>query len=342
MEKAAITITPKTLWTVLFMVVGVFVAWELKSFLMVVLVSVIIASFVETGVRGFKRFKVPRIISVVFFYLLGLAILFGIFYLVVPLFVNELSDFIALFPKSSYIVKIFTPLAATGWSGDTLKSILETNTLAVGSSNVLGTLDTIFGSIVNGILVIIISFYLSVQERGVEQFLRVVTPDAYEDYVVDVWNRTDRKIGYWFGSQALVAVVVGLISYTGLFILGVPYALILASIAFIFEFVPFGTLFSLVPAVALSYLGGGVKLAVQVFIFYCVLHYIDAYFLQPYVLHRTIGMPMLVIILSIVACFELFGIIGILVAIPIAVLFLELIYDRHKLNKFKGVPTPQA
>ena len=336
MEKISVTITTKTLWTVLFMVIGVFVAWELRSFLMVILVSVIIASFVETGVRGLRKLKIPRIISVVFFYALGLAILFGIFYLLVPLFVNELSDFVALFPKTSYIAKIFTPLATNGWNGDTIKSIIQSNSLSTSSASVLGTLDTIFGSILNGILVIIISFYLSVQERGIEQFLRVITPNSYEDYVVDVWNRTERKIGYWFGGQALVAILIGLISYTGLFILGVPYALLLATIAFVFEFVPFGTLFSLVPAVILSYLGGGVKLAIQVFIFYCILHYIDAYFLQPYVLHRTIGMPMLVIILSIIACFELFGIIGVLVAIPIAVLFLELIYDRNKLGKFKG------
>ena len=95
-----------------------------------------------------------------------------------------------------------------------------------------------------------------------------------------------------------------------------------------FEFVPFGILLSLAPAVVLGFLGGGFGLALEIFIFYGVLHYIEAYFLQPYVLNRTIGMPMLVIILSIIACFELFGVIGVLVAIPIAVLILELIYDR--------------
>ena len=335
MEKISITITPKTLWTILFMVIGVYVAWELRSFLMVVLVSVIIASFVETGTRALKKIKVPRIISIFFFYILGLAILFGIFYLIVPLFVNELSDFISLFPKGSMVVKFLTPLANNGINSATIKSILENNTLTTGSTNVLSALDGIFGGILNGILVIIISFYLSVQEKGIEQFLRVVTPDAYEDYVVDVWTRTERKIGYWFGGQALVALLIGLITYTGLFLIGVPYALLLAAIAFVFEFVPFGTLLSLVPAVVLGYLGGGVKLAIQVFIFYFILHYIEAYFLQPYVLHRTIGMPMLVIILSIIACFELFGIIGILIAIPIAVLFLEIIYDHGKAGRLR-------
>jgi predicted PurR-regulated permease PerM len=328
MEKYSVSIAPKTLWTILAMVVGVFVAWELRSFLMVVLVSVIIASFIEAGTRALKRAKIPRIVSVVFLYLVGFAVIFGVLYLIVPLFASELSDFIALFPKNSSIVTILAPVANHGLTGATLKNVFENKNLISNPAGVLASIQGIFGGLVNALLVIIISFYLSVQEKGIEQFLRVVTPDKYEDYVVDVWNRTERKIGYWFGGQALVAVLIGLITYVGLFLLGVPYALILAAISFVFEFVPFGTLLSMAPAVVLGFLGGGFGLAVEIFIFYGILHYIDAYFLQPYVLNRTIGMPMLVIILSIIACWELFGVIGVVVAIPIAVLILELIYDR--------------
>lgn len=332
MEKVSVHISAKTLWTILAAIVGIFVAWKLRNFIMVVFVSVIIASFVEAGTKLLKRARVPRAISVFFFYILGLAIIFGLLYLVVPLFVSELSDFLGLFPKSSGIVKLLSPVADQGLNATTLKTIFENKTL-IFSSGGASALSGVFGGLVNGILVLIISFYLAIQEKGIEQFLRVVIPDQYEDYCVDLWNRVERKIGYWFGGQVLVAVLVGLVSYAGLYLMGVPYALILAAIAFVFEFVPFGTALALAPAVVLGYFGGGVKLALYIFVFYGVLHYIDAYLLQPYILHRTIGMPMLVIILSIVACVELFGIIGVLVAIPIAVLILELIYDSGKRKK---------
>lgn len=333
MEKVSVTLTPKTLWMILAMVAGVFVAWKLRNFVMVVMLSVIVASFVEVGTKVLKKIKIPRIIGVFIVYILGFAALAGTLYLVVPLFTHELSEFIDLFPKDSYFVKVATPLANNGFSSSTLKTLLDKD-LVAGGTDFFASLSGLFGGLINALLVIIISFYLSTQEKGIEQFLRVVIPEKYEDYVVNLWSRVERKIGYWFGGQVLVAILIGLVTYIGLFIMGVPYALILSALAGLFVFVPFGTGLSLAPAVALGYLGGGVSLALQIFIFYGIVHYIESYFLSPYILHRTIGMPMLVIILAIIACFELFGLIGIVIAIPIAVLILELIYDHSgKLKK---------
>ena len=329
MEKVSVSITPKTFWMLLVMVGGVFVAWQLRNFLMVVLVSVIIASFVEAGAKAFKRIKIPRVVAVFIMYILGFSVIAGILYLIIPLFVHELSQFIDLFPKNSYVVKLLGPLADNGFNSGTFKEILNKN-FVTSSGDLAGTFQNIFGGFLNALLVVIISFYLSIQEKGVEQFLRVVTPDKYEGYVVDLWQRVERKIGYWFGGQMIIAVLVGLISYVGLFLIGVPYALILAALAGLFVFIPFGTALSTAPAVVLAYLGGGVSLALQVFIFYGVVHYIESYFFTPYVLHRTIGTPMLVIILAVIACFELFGLIGILIAVPVAVLILELVYDHQK------------
>lgn len=334
MQKASVTITQKTLWTVLFMGLGVLVAWKLKNFLMVVLLSVIIASFVEAGTRVLKRIKIPRVIAVFFLYVLGFSILFGILYLIVPLFSSELISFIDLFPKTSYVATVFSPIAQNGLTTGTIQSIFDKN-LLTGGTDAFATLSNFFGGLINALLVVIISFYLSTQEKGIEQFLRVVTPEEYEEYVVGLWSRVERKIGYWFGGQVMVAILVGIVTYVGLFVMSVPYALILSALAAVFVFIPFGTALSLAPAVALSYLGGGLALAIQVFIFYGVVHYIEAYFLSPYILHRTIGMPMLVIILSVIACFELLGLVGIVVAIPLAVLVLELFYDHGALNKLK-------
>ena len=334
MEHRHITINTKIIWTVLLVGISVFVAWKLRNFIMVLLISVIIASFIEAGARALKRVHIPRPVAVFFLYSLGFAVIAGVLYLIVPLFVHEIADFIDLFPKNSLLVKLVGPIADNGFNSVTFKQILATQNLS-GASGFLGALQGIFGGLLNAMLVVIISFYLSIQEKGIEQFLRVVIPDQYEDYVVDVWNRVEKKIGYWFGGQVLVAILIGLVTYLGLFLMGVPYALILAAVAGLFVFVPFGTAISVAPALALGYLGGGIGLALQIFMFYGIVHYIESYFFTPYILHRTIGMPMLVIILSVIACLELFGLIGVVVAVPIAVLILELVYDHGNLAKFK-------
>jgi predicted PurR-regulated permease PerM len=219
---------------------------------MVLLISVIIASFIEAGARALKRIHIPRPVAVFFLYMLGFVVIGGILYLIVPLFVHEIADFIDLFPKNSLLVKLVGPLADNGFNSGTFKQILASQNLS-GASSFLGILQGIFGGLINAMLVVIISFYLSIQEKGIEQFLRVVVPDQYEDYIVDLWNRVEKKIGYWFGGQVLVAILIGLITYLGLFFMGVPYALILAAVAALFVFVPFGTALSVAPAIVLAY-----------------------------------------------------------------------------------------
>lgn len=332
MSNISVTFSTKTLWTILAIVVGVFVAWKLKNFIMIVLVSVIIASFVEGGTRALKKFKIPRTVSAIFFFLLGFTIFFGALYLVVPLFIYEISDFIALFPENSQTATLLGAIAKNGITLGTLQSFL-TGDLISGGSSFVATISQIFGGLLNALLVIIISFYLSVQEKGVEQFIRVVFPASVEEYAVDVWQRVERKIGYWFGGQALVALLVALITYVGLILLGVPYALILGTVAGLFVFVPFGSGISMIPTIAIGYLAAGIPLVIKIAIFYAIVHYIESYFISPYVIHRTIGIPMLVILLAFIACVELFGIIGLVVAIPIAVLILELVFDQVKLKK---------
>lgn len=332
MEHRHITINTKIVWQVLLAGIAVFVAWQLRNFIMVLLISVIIASFIEAGARALKKIHIPRPVAVFFLYGLGFAVITGVLYLIVPLFVHEIADFIDLFPKNSLLVKLVGPLADNGFNSATFKQILASQNLS-GASGFLGTLQGIFGGLLNAMIVVIISFYLSIQEKGIEQFLRVVIPDQHEDYVVDLWNRVEKKIGYWFGGQVLVAILIGLVTYLGLFLMGVPYALILAAVAGLFVFVPFGTAISVAPALVLGYLGGGISLALQIFFFYGIVHYIESYFFTPYILHRTIGMPMLVIILSVIACLELFGLIGVVIAVPIAVLILELVYDYGNFTK---------
>lgn len=332
MEHRTISITTKTLWTILMIVVGVFIAWKLKSFIMVVVLSVIIASFIEAGARVLKRVHIPRPIAVFFLYTLGLVVVGGILYLIIPLFIYEIADFMDLFPKDSLFVKLVEPFISSGFTSNSFKELLTIQNSG-GSVGIFGALQGFFGGLLDTLLVMIISFYLAIQEKGVEQFLRVIIPEQHEDYVVNLWNRVERKIGYWFGGQVLVAILVGLVTYIGLFLMGVPYALILSAVAGLFVFVPFGTAISMAPALALGYFGGGVGLAVQIFLFYGVVHYIESYFFTPYILHRTIGMPMLVIILSVIACFELFGLIGVVIAVPVAVLILELVYDYGSFMK---------
>jgi predicted PurR-regulated permease PerM len=126
--------------------------------------------------------------------------------------------------------------------------------LAGSAGSAFSTLSAIFGGITSFALIVVFSFYFSVQETGVEDFLRVVTPVKEQAYVLHLWKRSQDKIGKWMQGQLILGVIVGVLLYLGLTILGVPYALLFAVLAGVFEFIPvFGQILAAVPGIAIAF-----------------------------------------------------------------------------------------
>jgi predicted PurR-regulated permease PerM len=191
-------------------------------------------------------------------------------------------------------------------------------------------LSVTFGSIFNFILIILLSFYLSIQEKGIENFLLIIVPAKYDDYVVDLWTRSSRKIGLWVKGQMLLGFVVGILIYLMLSLLGIEYALLLAIIAGIMEMVPYGILVALIPTFAFSYLSNGFSSALMVTGAYIIIHEFDVFLFTPLIIKRIVGLSPIVIILAVVVGFELGGVWGAVLAIPVAVILMEFLSDVEK------------
>ena len=85
----------------------------------------------------------------------------------------------------------------------------------------MNTISAVFGGVLSFVLIVVLSFYLAVQEDGVSNFLKVITPLKNEKYIISLWKRSQKKIGYWMQGQILLGVIVGVLIYLGLTILGV-------------------------------------------------------------------------------------------------------------------------
>ncbi len=177
------------------------------------------------------------------------------------------------------------------------------------------------------LMVGVISFYLSVQEKGVEDFLRIVTPIKYEQYVLSLWKRTERKIALWVQGQMLLGLIIAVILFIGLSLLGVRYALLLAIIAGFTELIPYGLLLAFIPAIAVAFSDGSVKLAGYTLILYTAVQQIENYVIAPLITNKSVGISPLVVILSLFIGGTLLGFWGILLAIPVAVFLIEYFSD---------------
>ena len=333
----------------------VFLLWFLRDLLLVVLTAIVLASFVESTVPYFKRIWINRVLGVVILYVVTLSVLAGLFYLFAPLLITEtynFSTFLGSYAPNVSFLNYFQNEAFAGAKDiiNTLSGNFSlTSLLLVSKTFVLNlsgglfqVLSVAFGSIFNFFLIILISFYLSIQEKGIENFLRIIFPAEHEDYVVDLWERSSRKIALWMRGQLLLGLVVAVLIYLILSLLGIEYALLLALIAGIMELVPYGILVALIPAFSFSYFSGGIGAALMVTGVYVIVHQFEVFLFAPLIIKKIVGLSPIVIILSVLVGFELGGVWGGVLSIPVAVLVMEFLSDieKHKtLARNKNEPT---
>jgi predicted PurR-regulated permease PerM len=324
-------------------ILSVILLWILRDLILVVLTAIVIASFVESGVPHFKKIGINRVMAIVILYLTSLLVLAGAFYLFAPLLITEVynfSTFISTYIPGISFLHYFQNEAFSGAKDivNSLSSNFSLGTLISVSkafvTNLSGgffsTLSVAFGGIFNFILIILVSFYLSIQEKGIEDFLRLVVPIKYDDYIVDLWDRSRRKIALWMKGQMLLGLFVAIIIYLLLSLLGIQYALLLAIISGAMELIPYGILVALIPAFAFSYTSGGLGSALMVTLSYIIVHQFEVFLFAPLIIKKVVGLSPIVIILAAVIGFELGGLWGMLIAIPMAIIVMEFLSDIEK------------
>lgn len=314
--------------TILFLVLA-FMLYQLLDIMLVVLAAVVIASALEPGIRFFEKKNVPRVPAVIGMYLFGILGIFTIIYFFIPPIVDDLSNVVNQAPDYINSLQLESTFLNESGTLSVSELINRISGVALESGNdVVSFVSSIFGGLVSFVLVLTLSFYLAVRRGGVEQFIRLVTPVSKEEYVADLWHRSQKKIGQWMQGQFILMLLVGVLVYLGLTILGVPNALLLGIMAGLFEIIPiFGPILAAVPAIGLAALSGGISLALMVVGLFIIVQQFENNLLHPLVVTKVVGVPPLIVIIAVVVGGSLAGFLGVLLAVPLAAAFLEFAHD---------------
>lgn len=304
--------------------------WSVRGFLLMLLVAIVISTFIEDFVKRWEKYKIPRVASVLIFYIIMMTLFFGIIIFMVPVIIKEVSTLSGFFPEISHYVNfdfLSQQIGKISGTGDVITKIKQTPI-----DNLLETLGSFFGGIINLVIVFIISFYLSVQNNALDRILRIFTQKKYEKNVLRVWHKTQRKIGGWFRGQLIIAALLVVITYAGLSIIGIEYALLLSLLAGLMGLVPYGIFIALIPAVGIGFLHNGWQTGLIIVIFYMLVQQVLDYIVQPLIFKKMTGIPSLLVILSVIMGAKLFGFAGLIIAIPLALLGLEIVaeIENHK------------
>jgi len=342
-QPISITITAGAIIKAIFLVLMLYFAFIIKDLLLVLLTSVVIASSVEPGTRWLMKRKLPRVISVLTIYVGVILIMATLMYFFIPPLVSDTSQFFNSLPQYIESLTIsageFNSIPAVQDLLTTLSgSFKDAGFLSSVGSGVSGatfgfltTASTIFGGVLSFLLIIVLSFYLAVQEDGVANFLKIITPVQHEKYILDLWKRAQRKIGLWMQGQLILGVIIGVLTYLGLSILGIENALLLAVVAALFELIPvFGPILAAVPATAFGFIEGGATLGFLVIGLYVIIQQFESQLIHPLVVKKIIGIPALIAIVALIIGAQIAGFLGIILSVPLAAVLMEYIGDVEK------------
>ena len=331
-------ITSGSTITVLMFLALAALLWFLKDLVLILVTAVVIASAMEPAVNFLTRRRIHRILSVILVYLCVFSAFISVLFIFIPPLLGDAADFLSRLPQTLSAINIsdathgLLPWGNVGdqiSSADLLRNISKT--LSDTTGGVFTTLSAFFGGLTSFVLIIVFSFYFSVQETGVDDFLRVVTPIKEQAYVLNLWKRSQEKIGKWMQGQLILGIIVGILLYLGLVILGIPNALMLAVIAGLFELIPvFGQILAAIPALMIGFADGGVTALLLVAGLYLVVQQFEAHLIYPVVVKKVVGVPPLLVIIALIVGAKLAGFLGILLSVPIAAAIQEFVSDVER------------
>ena len=306
-----------------------------RQALIILFLAIIVSSALDGLVSYLQEKKIPRVLGTLLIFLVALTILALLLYTLIPIAIFELQSLLENLKKIE--IPIFGSLDISQFVGiDKYLGNLENlaNILFSGGASFLNIVAAVFGNLALILATLILSFYLTVNQAGVEKFLRTVLPITHEDYIVGIYLRVRKKMGRWLQGQILLMLVIGAATSLGLWILGVKYSLVLGILAGVLEIVPIvgpifaGTIAFLV-AISESWI-----LGLYIIILFLVIQQAESHLLVPFVMKKTVGISPVVVVIALLAGSQIAGLIGIILAVPTAVVLQEVIEDwgRKKLK----------
>jgi len=304
----------------------------IRDILLMFATAIVIASAIRPLVNLFSKYKIPRALSSLLIYLCIFVIFALVFRLILPPLILQAKQFLYQLPD--YMKRINIDISY--WQSlDNLERnfipILNNISSKLGKSagSMFSAIADIFGGVFSAFIILIISFYLCVDKNGFKGIFLYFTPFDKRDYVSSLIDRVEKRVGKWLRAQILLGAIIGILTYIGLIILKINYPLILALLAGILEIVPYiGPVISAVPAVILGF-SQSLILGFWVIVFYIMVQQIEAHIIVPLVMKKAIGLNPIATILALLIGAKLAGILGMILAVPIAATIAEILSSSY-------------
>lgn len=331
----------RVMWATFILVVVVLGFWLLYRFSQVVFVlfvSIVIGTVIRPVVAWLYTRGVPRAVGVMLVYFLLLALLISFVILIIPLIIEQGTTIAAAVPGYYQSLRewmVNYPNQIIGGLSNFLPAELPGIVpVQQTGQQMLDSTGQAFGYVASAaqftfmaIVVLLLAFHWTLDGPRIIQSLLMLVPTDKRESISELILAMETKVGFYIAGQSVLCLVIGVIALVVYLLIGLPNALVLALVAGLMEAVPMvGPLLGAIPAAAIALSISPTKL-IWVIAATLVIQQVENSLLVPRVMRKAVGVNPFVSLLSIFAFSSLFGIVGALMAIPIAAM-LQLLLDR--------------
>ncbi|WP_243387451.1 AI-2E family transporter [Bacillus kexueae] len=306
--------------------------------------------FLLNPVVGFiERRRVPRTLSILILYVLFISVITSIIGLIGPTIVKQFNDLIENMPR--YIAQsrtVIEDLYFSSWfqwvmaqdifSLDKIESTL-TNYVSTITENVSQGLQVVFGVIANITLIIItVPFILFYMFKDGERFPSTVAkffPKDFRPDVLRILRETGDTLSVYIRGQMIVSLMVGILSFIGYLLIGLPYALLLGLVVAVTNIIPYvGPFIGVAPAIIVGLLDSPMK-ALLVIIVVTVVQQIDGNVMSPLIIGKRLDTHPLTIIILLLVAGNLAGVLGMILAVPTYAVTKTIVINLYRLIRLR-------
>ena len=316
-----IEVSHRTIIFAVLFLLGLWFLYFIRDIILELFVALLLMTILEPLVFKLSKIKVPRALSVLLTYVLVIGVIGGVISLIVPTLVDQTTSFLNALPR--YISNL-------GITSDVSDQIVKGFLSTVGNApgEIFQFTFSVFNNILAIITVLVFAFYMLVSREKLNDQLAHFFGEDRRKMIVDILDALENKLGGWARGELILMISIGLATYVGLRILGIPYALPISILSAILEIVPIlGPIISAIPSVligfGLSPITGFGVVAMTVLI-----HQLEGYVLVPKVMEKSVGVSPLVTLIALAVGARLAGIVGAIISVPM-VITLEVLAKQY-------------
>jgi predicted PurR-regulated permease PerM len=329
-------------WSIL-KVIGILLAlvflYIIRDVLGLVFAALFLAALMHPAARYLATKRIPKGLTVIFFYILlfGSAVL--VFGLLLPPLIEQSSNLVGSVGKSWQVVSggiaSLKEFSLKYGLSENLQAGVQSLEAQVSraATGVFSTVTDVFGGIVGFIVVLVMAYYMVVQDQEAMNMFHNFVPEEYQGISANILKSVEEKIGKWLIGQLLLCLIIGLMYYVGLSIIGVNSALVLAFFGGFTEFIPYlGPILGAIPAVILALTESPFKAALTLIVI-IIIQQSEGHIIVPKVMQKAVGLNPLISIVALLVGAKLFGFIGALLAIPVATAVSAVLSELYKYSR---------